>query len=76
MALTAAITGHVPAALPCVITAVAALLGNLLAARQHRANTERLLHAADEKLRAGRQRLVGYLSAYSDLREKINASAA
>lgn len=59
-----------------VITAVAALLGNLLAARHQRATTERqLLHAVSERLRTERRTtFVDYLSTYSDLREKINAS--
>lgn len=59
------------------ITAIAALLGNLLSARQQRATTERqLVHAVCERLRTERRTtFVDYLSAYSDLREKINASA-
>jgi predicted kinase len=57
-----------------VITATAALLGNLLTARQQRATTERqLLHTVDERLRTERREaFVDYFAAYSALREKID----
>src|SRR3954466_8390029 len=60
-----------------VVTATAALLGNLLTARQQRATTERqLLHTVDERLRTERRTaFVDYFAAYSDLREKIAINA-
>jgi|tagenome__1003787_1003787.scaffolds.fasta_scaffold20719538_2 hypothetical protein len=60
-----------------LVTATAALLGNLLTARHQRASTERqLLHTVHERLRTERREaFVDYFAAYSALREKIDIHA-